>query len=218
MTQYSRSRQLNQFHAFYMILSYQTQIFNPHLLYHISKKRIQSSELLLCQKNTYKIRKYLCASLEIQNFYIVSFSHYLLMLSLYVPHVLCSAGCYHWRSPYWVTRPIHLFAMIYMQVVHISMNSNITTLIKCIIKIYLSSVLGARNSVNLSFILINVSASCSRYLNSSIERKTWNNAFHFSHKQNNQRCKWSALNFQNSIIMPSLVFISFWNRVKNTYF
>ena len=129
MTQYSRSRQLNQFHAFYMIPSYQTQIFNPHLLYHISKKRIQSSELLLCQKNTYKIRKYLCASVEIQNFYIVSFSHYLLMLSLYVPHVLCLAGCYHWE--------------------------------------------------------------------------TWNNAFHFSHKQNNQRCKWSALNFQNSLIMPS---------------
>ena len=130
------------------------------------------------------------------------------MLSLYVPHVLCLAGCYHWRSRYWVTRSIHIFAMIYMQVVHISMNSNITSLIKWIIKIYLSAVLGADNSENLRFILINVAASSSRHLNSSIKtpvwyRKTWNNAFHFSHKQNNQRCKWSALNFQNSLIMPS---------------
>ena len=40
MMQYSRSRQPDQFHAFYMIPSYQTHIFNPHLLYHISKKRI----------------------------------------------------------------------------------------------------------------------------------------------------------------------------------
>ena len=130
------------------------------------------------------------------------------MLSLYVPHVLCLSGCYHWRSSHWVTRSIHIFAMIYMQVVHISINSNIMTLIKWIIKNYLLAVLGAGNSVSLTFILINVAASCSRHLNSSIEtpvcyRKTRNNDFHFSHKQSNQRCKWSALNFQNSLIMPS---------------